>query len=186
MVFKEEAGDADSSFQQLLAAQKAGGQELSPVTGAWKKEPIPEGETQAEGDDALPLELKMTQEMQAWIRTFSQQPEGNRQVSMFNLLAFKGSSHGQAYTKYIDAFVKGVGTRWGGSGKIAGDVVSCSSTAEGVHEWDTMVIAQYPSIQHFAEMVVSEDYHEIDRKHRAGNLKDTLILCTVEVDLEGS
>lgn len=37
------------------------------------------------------------------------------------------------------------------------------------------------SIYHFGEMRASEDYQEIDRNHRAGNLRDTLILCTTEL-----
>lgn len=175
ITFEEEV-DANSSFQRLIGVQA--GQETSPLTGAWRHDLPPEVETE-EGT----LELKMTTAMQKWISALGQQEDGKGQVSMFNLMAFEDSSHRMGYMRYVDEFVKGTGTRWGGKGKVAGNVVSCSSTAEGVHEWDTMVIAQYPSIYHFAEMLVSEDYQEIDRKYRAGNLRDTLILCTLELEL---
>lgn len=160
----------DSIFQDLLQVAP---QEVTPLTGAWN-EPIT---TRREVEH--PLTLSLTAEMQEWTRTFAQQ-EGQGVVSMHNLLAYKDGRK-EAYGEYIKGFVKSAGARRGGAGLIFGKVLSCSSTAEGVKEWEDVVIAQYPSIYHFGEMLASEDYQEIDRDHRAGNLKDTLILCTTEL-----
>jgi len=50
-------------------------------------------------------------------------------------------------------------------------------------EWDEIALAHYPSILHFADMLASEDYQEVNKKYRVGSLKDTCILCTSELDL---
>jgi len=50
-------------------------------------------------------------------------------------------------------------------------------------EWDEIALAHYPSILHFADMLASEDYQEVNQKYRVGSLRDTCILCTSELDL---
>ena len=161
----------DSIFKRLLDAPP---QEVTPLNGAWDK-PL------TANNSKHPLELRLTKEMQDWVRKFGEQ-EGNGQVSMFNLLAYK-EGRKEGYMEYIKEFIRSAGARRGGGAKFAADILSCSSTPKGVHEWDDMILAQYPSIYHFAEMLASEDYQEIDRKHRAGNLIDTFILCTTELAL---
>lgn len=46
-----------------------------------------------------------------------------------------------------------------------------------------MALAHYPSLEHFADMIASEDYQAVNKQHRMGSLKDTCILCTTEVEL---
>ena len=46
-----------------------------------------------------------------------------------------------------------------------------------------LAIADYPSLEHFADMIASEDYQEVNQKWRVPSLVDTCILCTTEVDM---
>lgn len=52
-------------------------------------------------------------------------------------------------------------------------------------EWDEIAIAHYPSLYHFAAMAGSKDYQEVNKKFRVGSLRDTFILCTMEIDEKG-
>ena len=102
---------------------------------------------------------------------------------MLNLLAFREGLKEQ-YLKYGAAFAKTVGSRHGGTAKIVGHVLSCSSSLEGKKEWDEIALAHYPSLGHFADMLASKDYQEANKKWRVGSLEDTFILCTSELALE--
>ena len=48
-----------------------------------------------------------------------------------------------------------------------------------------MALAHYPSVEHFADMIASEDYQAANRRWRLPSLKDTCILCTSEIELGG-
>ncbi len=130
-------------------------------------------------DSAQSLEL--SDELQAWMRTFGEQ-EGRGAVSMLNLLAFKEGMK-EEYLKYGKAFGESIGIRRGGTAKIVGTVVDVSSSPAGVKEWDEIALAHYPSIYHFADMLAGEDYQEVNHRHRVPALKDTFILCTTELGL---
>lgn len=101
---------------------------------------------------------------------------------MLNLLAFKQGKKAE-YLKYGKAFASSVGARHGGTAKIVGNILACSSSPRGVTEWNEMALAHYPSLHHFADMLASEDYQEANRTWRVGSLKDTCILCTSELEL---
>lgn len=51
--------------------------------------------------------------------------------------------------------------------------------------WAQVALAHYPSLGHFADMIASEDYQAVNRRYRIPSLKDTCILCTSEVEIEG-
>ncbi|KAE9976844.1 hypothetical protein EG328_002372 [Venturia inaequalis] len=51
--------------------------------------------------------------------------------------------------------------------------------------WDEIAIAHYPSLHHFAAMAGSTDYQSINHKHRVPSLRDTFILCTMEIGDDG-
>jgi hypothetical protein len=40
-------------------------------------------------------------------------------------------------------------------------------------------------LEHFAAMLGSKDYQEVNHKYRLGALKDTFILCTMEIGDDG-
>lgn len=93
----------------------------------------------------------------------------------------------EEYLKYGKSFAESIGKRRGGTAKIVGKVVADpnekSRERQDVLEWDEIALAHYPSIRHFADMIASEDYQEVNHKHRVGSLKDTCILMTSELDL---
>lgn len=100
---------------------------------------------------------------------------------MLNLLAFNPNRKPE-YLKYGQAFAERIGKRHGGDAKIVGTVVSGQGKEEG---WDEISVAHYPSLEHFSAMLGSADYQEVNKRHRLGSLKDTCILCTMEIDDDG-
>jgi len=100
---------------------------------------------------------------------------------MLNLLAFNPGLKEQ-YQKYGAEFASRVGSRHGGNAKIVGNVISGQGKEEG---WDEIAIAHYPSLEHFAAMLGSKDYQDVNHKYRLGALKDTFILCTMEIGDDG-
>ena len=181
----------ETTFKKLLDIAP---QEITPLDGAWEK--ALSTTTTTTTSEHHPLELTLTQEMQDWMRAFAEREGCEGPVSIFNLLAYNPGLR-EAWPEYLQEFVRGSGSRRGGSGRLAGDIVGYSSLTstpqpnkeevraegerEGERECDSMVIAQYPSVSHFAEMLVSDDYRAIDRKYRVEGLKDTRLLCVVEV-----
>ena len=103
---------------------------------------------------------------------------------MFNLLAFNTGMKDE-YLKYGAAFAKSIGSRHGGNAKIVGNVVSVNGKEDkGEEDWDEIALAHYPSIQHFRDMLTSDDYQEVNHRHRVGSLRDTCILMTSEIGIE--
>ncbi|QDS69748.1 hypothetical protein FKW77_010122 [Venturia effusa] len=52
-------------------------------------------------------------------------------------------------------------------------------------KWDEIAIAHYPSLLHFAAMAGSRDYQSVNHAHRIPSLRDTFILCTMEIGDDG-
>lgn len=132
-------------------------------------------------------------------------------MSMLNLLAFKpGAEHHESYKRYGQAFASSIGKRRGGDAKLVGNVVHAKSSStsgsassiteakewsgtktvgnggnnETAERWDEFALAHYPSIEHFADMLASEDYQAVNLKDRVPSLRDTCILCTSEIAVE--
>jgi hypothetical protein len=108
---------------------------------------------------------------------------------MLNLLAFHPTqSAKQSYQTYGRIFADCVGSRHGGNAKVVGTVVpnppSPESSDRSASGWQEIAIAQYPSILHFAAMLGSRDYQEVNQKFRVPSLRDTCILCTSEIAVE--
>ena len=124
--------------------------------------------------------LEMSSDLQSWISSFSK-TTGRNAMSMLNLLAFKPDMH-SSYLQYGKAFAESIGAKRGGNAKLVGNIVDpAQRKGEG---WDEMALAHYPSILHFADMLASEDYQEVNLKYRVPSLRDTCILCTSEIDVE--
>ncbi|KAJ5727249.1 hypothetical protein N7493_005069 [Penicillium malachiteum] len=113
-------------------------------------------------------------------------------VTMLNLLHFHHPNGKKSYYQYGQAFVPVAGKR-GGNAKLVGNVVPPGSGAgdsRGPRDrlesewWNEISIVHYPSIRHFCDMLAGEDYQAINGKHRLSALKDTLLLCTTEFDVE--
>lgn len=125
--------------------------------------------------------LEMSAELQEWVNEFSKTLAGRSPVSMLNLLAFHAGKK-DSYLEYGKAFAHSIGSRHGGQAKIVGNVIRDDGAPS---TWDEIAIAQYPSITHFANMLASDDYQAVNKQYRIPALKDTCILCTTEIDLEG-
>jgi len=125
--------------------------------------------------------LELNKELLNWSKTFDL---GKGAVSMLNLLAFHpGKEAHDSYLRYGKAFGESIGARRGGTAKIVGKVVPNQGTdGEDADSWDEIALAHYPSIDHFTDMLASEDYQAVNHEHRLPALKDTCILCTSELD----
>jgi hypothetical protein len=105
---------------------------------------------------------------------------------MLNLLAFKAGRK-EDYLRYGAEFARSIGKRRGGDAKIVGSVIRGKGDHTELRDngegWDEVALAHYPSIEHFADMLASEDYQAVNQKYRVPSLKDTFILCTSEIGL---
>jgi hypothetical protein len=135
-------------------------------------------------------DLELSGELNAWIDAFvrSGGRQGQGAVSMFNLLAFNPGMKAE-YLKYGAAFAKSIGARHGGNAKIVGNVTAVNGqgvtgSEKGGDAWDEIALAHYPSIAHFRDMLSSDDYQEVNHRHRVGSLRDTCILMTSEIAIE--
>jgi len=137
-----------------------------PLTGALDKP-----KTSSDSQD-----LSLSDDLHSWVKQFSKS-SGRGAVSMLNLLAFADGKK-DSYLTYGKAFAENIGAKRGGNAKLVGNVLS---KQDG---WDEIAVAHYPSILHFADMLASEDYQEVNQKYRVPALKDTCILCTSEIALE--
>jgi len=136
--------------------------------------------------------LELTPEMAHFISALPSQLK-THPVSMLNLLSFNRGKHAQ-YVKYGQEFSARVGSRYGGHVKIVGKVTSSGAGAvEGIEPkeqgkeegWDEIAFVHYPSIINFAAMAGDKDYQDVNHTYRLGALKDTFILCVLEVGVDG-
>ncbi|KAI0145994.1 hypothetical protein F4776DRAFT_386555 [Hypoxylon sp. NC0597] len=124
--------------------------------------------------------LEVSPELIEWISALPT-PLRENPVSMLNLLAFNPGKKDQ-YKQYGAAFSDKVGSRHGGRVKIVGKVAGGQAHSDG---WDEIAFVHYPSVEHFAAMAASKDYQEVNHQYRLSALKDTFILCVMEVDDNG-
>lgn len=123
--------------------------------------------------------LELNLDVLNWVKEYTA-GDGGGAVSMLNFLAFKpGDAAKASYQEYGKRFGQSAGSKRGGNAKIVGSVISNKDDKE----WDEIAIAHYPTAAHFADMLASEDYQEINHRWRLPALKDTCILATTEVRL---
>lgn len=112
---------------------------------------------------------------------------------MLNLLHFHTDARAvESYHEYGRRFASVAGKR-GGNAKLVGVVFS--PLKEGQKDsrgradtqkqdwWNECTLVHYPSINHFIDMSVDEEYQFINKEYRLKAIKDTALICTVEVDL---
>lgn len=120
--------------------------------------------------------LSLSPELREWIQNGVGKKQVPGAVSMLNLLAFKPGMK-ESYLEYGRAFAESIGVSRGGNAKIVGHALETGGA------WDEVAIAHYPSIEHFGDMIASEDYQAVNQRFRVPALKDTFILCTNELDM---
>lgn len=124
--------------------------------------------------------LELSPELGRWVSNLDDRSR-KHPVSMLNLLQFTPGRREQ-YKKYGAEFGRRVGSRHGGDAKIVAHVVGAQAKEQG---WDEVALAHYPSLEHFAAMIASKDYQDVNKAYRLGSLADTFILCTQEIDQDG-
>ncbi|EST08389.1 hypothetical protein PSEUBRA_002146 [Kalmanozyma brasiliensis GHG001] len=111
-------------------------------------------------------------------------------VSMLNLLHFHTQPGAvESYHEYGRRFATVAGRR-GGNAKLVGIVIPLSGelkdsrNGKGKGEWwDECTLVHYPSINHFIDMSVDDEYQYINKEFRLKGIKDTALICTLELDL---
>lgn len=127
-------------------------------------------------------DLSLSSDLQSWIGKDESALPVRGAVSMLNLLSFKAGMK-ESYLKYGAAFGKTIGAKRGGNAKLVGNIVrEQKRETEGV--WHEFALAHYPSLLHFADMLASKDYQEVNQEFRVPALGDTCILCTSELEIE--
>lgn len=124
-------------------------------------------------------DLSLSSELKSWIGTSESSLPVKGAVSMLNLLAFKPDMK-SSYLKYGAAFGETIGAKRGGNAKLVGNIVSKDNSSK----WHEFALAHYPSLLHFADMLASKDYQEVNQKYRVPALEDTCILFTSELEIE--
>ncbi|KAF2971064.1 hypothetical protein GQX73_g2508 [Xylaria multiplex] len=127
--------------------------------------------------------LELTPELASFISSLPPHL-ASHPVSMLNLISFNPGKQAQ-YVKYGQEFSARVGARYGGRVKIVGKVTSSGAGETTQEGWDEIAFVHYPSIAHFAAMAGDKDYQEVNHKYRLGALKDTFIICVLEVTDDG-
>lgn len=130
-------------------------------------------------------DLSLSSELQQWIGKSEDTLPVKGAISMLNLLSFKTGMK-ESYLKYGKAFAQTIGAKRGGNAKLVGNLMKgserVSEEEQGV--WHEFALAHYPSLLHFADMLASKDYQEVNQNNRVGALGDTCILCTSELVVE--
>lgn len=124
--------------------------------------------------------LEISDELISWVSDLPPSLQ-DHPISMLNLLSFNPGKKPQ-YQRYGREFSSRVGSAFGGRVKIAARVVEGQAKDDG---WDEIAFVHYPTLSHFAGMLGSAEYQAVNQEFRLGALKDTFILCVVEVDDRG-
>ncbi|KAI0971331.1 hypothetical protein F4678DRAFT_432492 [Xylaria arbuscula] len=153
--------------------------------------------------DSSQKNLELTPELADFVATLPARLRSHP-VSMLNLIAFNPGKQPE-YVKYGQEFSARVGARYGGRVKIVGKVTSSGAGGgggRGEHDsaaaaektrqekrqeagWDEIAFVHYPSIAHFASMAGDKDYQDVNQKYRLGALRDTFIICALEITDDG-
>lgn len=167
-----------ASARVLAEYSKRNAALLKPEPGSVPKVELPDVSRSSNAQN-----LEFSPELGEWISSMPPALQ-NHPVSMLNLLAFNEGKKDD-YVRYGKEFSSRVGARYGGNVKIAARVVDGEGQRARDEGWDEIAWVHYPTVKHFAAMSASREYQEVNQQYRLGALKDTFILCTVEIDDHG-
>ncbi|GAC95337.1 hypothetical protein PHSY_002912 [Pseudozyma hubeiensis SY62] len=111
-------------------------------------------------------------------------------VSMLNLLHFHTHEGAvESYHEYGRRFATVAGKR-GGNAKLVGIVIDplkeplkdSRKDRKKDQWWNECTLVHYPSINHFIDMSVDDEYQFINKEYRLKGIKDTALICTTEID----
>lgn len=149
----------------------------------WHAGRIPDSSIVPALDRALrPGELRLNKLMATFLATTLPGPVRNSPVSLFNLFKYK---HGDSavHDHYMEGFKRGFGDSAGATVRFMGPVRGgkLGRWEEGAR-WDDANLVQYDTIWHYAYMLSTDLYKELNREKVEG-LEDTCILAVGEVEV---
>ena len=97
-------------------------------------------------------------------------------VVMLNLLRFKPDGGRERYQQYVEHFTR-TAAAYGARTTYLGDG-STALVAEPGQSWDAVLLVQYPSRQHFADMVRDPEYQK-GTHLRTEALEEAVLQATV-------
>lgn len=138
-------------------------------------------------------DLSLSPALLSLAKTLNHEVKHKGPVSMLNFLHFhEGQEAVESYHEYGRRFVNVAGKR-GGNAKLVSVVVnplkeslkdSRGERKEKGQWWNEATLVHYPSINHFIDMSVDDEYQFINKEYRLGAIKDTALICTTEIDLK--
>lgn len=145
----------------------------------WLPGSIPQSAVLAPTDAPLkPGELRLDPPMTDFLSTALPAPIANSPISLFNLFKYKNNSSA-THDAYMQGFKQHFGDSAGASVKFMGPV---QSSLQAGQRWDDANLVQYDTLWHYAYMLSTDVYKELNKQKIAG-LEDTCILCVSEVEL---
>lgn len=142
-------------------------------------------------------ELRLDSAMSGFLSNALPPEVANAPVSLMNLFRYPGGDS-STHDDYMEGFKKNFGDSAGATVKFMGPVESAvqynmvGSVDAGIPGdavppeqpklWQDANLVQYDSIWHYAYMLSTEVYAELNKQKVAG-LEDTCILCVSEVEL---
>lgn len=149
----------------------------------WHAGRIPDSSTVPPVDRPLhPGELQLYPPMTTFLATTLPEPVRNAPVSLFNLFKYKNGEP-SVHTHYMDGFKRVFGDSAGATVRFMGPVKDGTlDDGKGGAQWDDANLVQYDTIWHYAYMLSTDVYRELNREKVEG-LEDTCILAVSEVEL---
>lgn len=134
-------------------------------------------------------ELKLDNEMADFLTHALPTSVANAPVSLMNLFKYP-SGDGSTHDAYMEGFKTKFGPAAGASVKFMGPVIGASKfesrnssdTKNERQRWDDANLVQYDSIWHYAYMLSTDVYAQLNKQKIEG-LEDTCILCVSEIEL---
>lgn len=157
-----------------------------PLPDAWKDPmQIPESEIVETKSGSLGVgELRLDSNMAEWLSTSLPESLRNSPASFFNLFKYKDGDR-STHDEYMEGFKNNFGDAAGAAVKFMGPVESEIRTdgdaADGA-KWDDANVVQYDSVWHYAYMLSTDVYKNLN-KQKVDGLEDTCILLVSEMEL---
>jgi len=126
--------------------------------------------------DEKEVELPITPARKAFFESLAASPDGSKPISVLNFISLNQGKM-EAFMGYGAVFASDLGPKYGTEAKLMG----MAANGGGPDGWELLAVVHYPSIRHFAEMVGSERYKEIDRQFKVGLIRDTGLLALTEI-----
>ena len=164
-----------------------------PLPSEWPKDGgVPSSAISSTSDAPLkPGELHLEKSMADFLSTSLPAEVRNAPVGLMNMFRYPGGDR-SVHEHYMEGFKRDFGDAAGVSMKFMGPVTSPISSSGGAENaatstqtWNDANLVQYDTIWHYAYMLSTDVYAELNKEKIEG-LEDTCILLTSDVMLSGN